>query len=32
MTLAGLLWDLGGALVALSLLLLLIYGCERTFL
>ena len=32
MTLTDLLWDLGGALFALGLLLALIIGCERTFL
>ena len=32
MTLTGLLWDAGGALLALGLLVALILGCERTFL
>jgi hypothetical protein len=31
-TLSDLLWDLGGAAVAIVLLILLIIGCERTFL
>lgn len=31
MTLADLLWDLGAGALALSLLLALVIGCERTF-
>lgn len=32
MTIADLVWDLGGMLLALALLVLLIIGCEKTFL